>query len=448
MVQRILRRNNDLLCGHPSRPSLLKIFSSTIATALMVAISGVLLYIGLHALMLRAEVLLPGAVLRLPDAPAKGVVLLFKDATRAPQAADYGAALLRLSYAVLDMPNSPPPGAVLDALAEQLAARAGIAARAPVLVSLGPGVSRAAVRTLAAGAGLHALVSIDYCPAGAGNTPVGGALSRAPWYALQHRDPHCPAEAIETALGAVPNTHLTWLDAAQASDPAPPAEFSALLQWLDPSIVAQGQASERLRGIPLIELPVVHARRAVIFLSGDGGWATLDRGVAAALNAQGIAVLGWDTLSYFWQARSAAVLARDLERVINEFHARWQFSELVIAGYSFGASTVPFAVSGLEPATRKLIEKVVLLGPTATTSFEFRLRQWLGSDAQDSVTVAPEVAKLAPLPVWCVHATQDREARCPPLAPPSQVLILPGDHHFNGDYATLARVIATPLLTR
>ena len=110
----------------------------------MLAISGVLLYVGLHALMLRSDALLPGAVLRLPDAPAKGVVLLFKDATRAKQAAHYGQALLSLSYAVLDMPNSPPPRAVLDALAEQAAARAGIAAYAPVLVSLGPGVSRAA----------------------------------------------------------------------------------------------------------------------------------------------------------------------------------------------------------------------------------------------------------------------------------------------------------------
>ena len=337
----------------------MKIFSRTIATALMVAMSGVLLYVGLNAVMLRAEVLLPGAVLRQPAAPAKGVVLLFKDATRAPQAADYGAALLTLSYAVLDMPNLPPSRAVLDALAEQLAVRTGSAARAPV----------------------------------------------------------------------------------------PPAEFSALLQCLDPGIDGQGQASARLRGIPLIELPVAQAQRAVIFWSGDGGWATLDRGVAAALNAQGIAVLGWDSLSYCWQARSAAVLARDLERVIDEFHARWRLSELVIAGYSFGANTVPFAVSGLAPATRKLIEKVVLLGPTATTSFEFRLAQWLGSAAHDSAAVAPEVAKLAPLPVWCVQAAQDREACCRPPAPPSQVLILPGDHHFNGDYAALARVIAAPLLT-
>ena len=426
----------------------MKVFCLTIVTALVLALSGALLYVSLQAATRSFDAVLPGAVLRLPAAPAKGVVLLFKDATRVAQAAAYGQALTALSYAVLDMPNSPPPRAVLAALAEQAAARAGIAAHAPVLVSLGPRVSRAAARTRAAGAALHALVSVDYCPAGAVADPRAAALSRAPWYALQHRASDCAAETIQAALDAVPNTHLTWLDAAAPAQPMPPAEFAALLQWLDPAIAGQGQASARLPGIPLIELPVAQARRAVIFLSGDGGWAALDHGVAAALNAQGIAVLGWDTLSYFWQARSPAVLARDLGRVIDEFRLRWQLREIVIAGYSFGANTAPFAISGLAPATRQLIEKVVLLGPTATTSFEFRLSQWFGSDADDSAAVAPEVAKLAPLPVWCVHGAQDREARCPALAPPSRVITLPGDHHFNGDYGALARVIAAPALTR
>jgi type IV secretory pathway VirJ component len=120
----------------------------------------------------------------------------------------------------------------------------------------------------------------------------------------------------------------------------------------------------------------------------------------------------------------------------------------VVAGYSFGASTAPFAISGLPASSRELIEKVVLLGPTATTSFEFRLSQWLGSDAHDSAAVAPEVAKLAPLRVWCVHGAQDNEAQCPPLTPPSRVITLPGDHHFNDDYQALARLIIAPPPTR
>jgi len=89
-----------------------------------------------------------------------------------------------------------------------------------------------------------------------------------------------------------------------------------------------------------------------------------------------------------------------------------------------------------------------LLGPTPTTSFEFRLSQWLSSDAADSAAVAPEVARLAPLPVWCVHGAEDSDAQCPPLRPPSQVITLPGNHHFDDDYVALARLIAAPPLMR
>ncbi|MCC6710107.1 MAG: hypothetical protein IT492_21320 [Gammaproteobacteria bacterium] len=424
----------------------MKNFPLKIATLLMLLIGAALLEISLKASLRDADSPWPGAMLHVTDTPAKGVVVLLGAAPTSARVDAYAARLTELSYAVLAMRAAPTRVATFDALAEQLAARVGAAERPPVLVALGAQAARDAAALRAGGARLHALVSLDACPLpdtppAAGATPVS-----SPWYAFQHQRADCDARQLEAALAAQANTHLTWLAAAAHADHAIAPEFGALLQWLDPSIAGQGQASARMRGIPLIEMPVANARRAVIFLSGDGGWAALDRGVAAALNDVGLAVLGWDTLSYFWQARSPAVLARDLERVIDEFRSRWRLEQVVVAGYSFGASSVPFAVNGLSAAARAMIEKVVLLGPTATTSFEFRLTQWLGSDAHDSAAVAPEIAKLAPLAVWCVHGAKDQEAHCPPLAPPSRVVTLPGDHHFNDDYSALARVIATPPL--
>ncbi len=41
-----------------------------------------------------------------------------------------------------------------------------------------------------------------------------------------------------------------------------------------------------------------------VILSGDGGWAGLDKKVAAALAAQGIDVVGIDSLRYFWSERT------------------------------------------------------------------------------------------------------------------------------------------------
>jgi type IV secretory pathway VirJ component len=81
----------------------------------------------------------------------------------------------------------------------------------------------------------------------------------------------------------------------------------ALLQWLDPAIANQVQANTNVSGVPLIEVPVVtgaSGKRMAVMLSGDGGWAELDRAVAAELAKHGIPTVGWDSLSYFWQAKT------------------------------------------------------------------------------------------------------------------------------------------------
>jgi type IV secretory pathway VirJ component len=420
------------------------------ATALATALSVILLCAAMDTLVVRYKNILPGAVTQLPVARSKGVALLMIDPSHQLQQAMYVDALMAQSYAVVVLPSGEPTtnATTLGFVADQMAARTGLASHPPVLVAIGPDSSRYAATLLGNNGTVHALVSVDFCPGTTTPVLAPAPAMRAPWYALQHRDAGCAPAVVQQALALVPNTHLTWIAPDQSAELRPAVEFGALLQWLDPTIAEQGQASASVSGIPLIERPVKHARRMVVFLSGDGGWAEFDRGVAAALNDIGIAVLGWDSLSYFWKARSPVELARDLAKVVDLFAARWHVQTVVVAGFSFGASSVPFAVSGLPATLRERIEKVVMLGPTPTTSFEFRLTQWLGSDSGDAVAVAPEVAKLAPLPVWCLHGEDDSEAACPPLAPPSRVVVLPGDHHFNGDYAALAQLIAAPPFKR
>ncbi len=428
----------------------MKINSRSIATVLATVLSLILLCTTMQALVVGHENILPGAAIQLPMSRGKGVAFLAIDASREQQRAMYIDALTAQSYAVVALPVGVPlaNGAKLRAVADQMAARAGVASRPPVWVAIGPHSSQQAASLLVGGDLAHALVSVDFCPGVTAPELAAAPALRAPWYALQHRDVGCASRIVQGALAAVPNTHLTWIAPDKAGKPGPALEFDALLQWLDPTIAAQGQASASVPGIPLIERPVTHARTMVVFLSGDGGWAAFDRGVASALNDIGIAVLGWDSLSYFWKARSPVELARDLARVIELFAVRWHVQTVVVAGFSFGASSVPFAVSSLPAKLRGRITKVVLLGPTPSTSFEFRLSQWLGNDSGDTVLVAPEIAKLAPLPVWCLRGEADSEAQCPRLAPPSRVVVLPGDHHFNDDYAALARLIAASPLKR
>ena len=242
------------------------------------------------------------------------------------------------------------------------------------------------------------------------------------------------------------NAHLTWLEAGSATADPVPAEVAALTQWLDPRLSDQVAASSGPAAhLPLIEQPVAGARRAVIFISGDGGWAQLDRTVSAQLNAAGIAVVGWDALSYFWRARQPQDIADDLARIMVVYRSRWGIERFTVVGYSFGANVLPFALNRLPAAAAAAIDKVVLLGPSANTSFEFHLRDWLGHGPVETTAVTPEISALKRVPVVCVRGRDDDDARCPSLTPPSRTVTVAGDHHFAADYAGLAALIAAPL---
>jgi type IV secretory pathway VirJ component len=41
-----------------------------------------------------------------------------------------------------------------------------------------------------------------------------------------------------------------------------------------------------------------------VLISGDGGWASIDKGIAKALVARGVPVAGLDSLRYFWSERT------------------------------------------------------------------------------------------------------------------------------------------------
>jgi type IV secretory pathway VirJ component len=77
-----------------------------------------------------------------------------------------------------------------------------------------------------------------------------------------------------------------------------------------------------------------------IVISGDGGWRDLDRTIAEKLRSQGVSVVGWDSLRYFWSRKTPAQVARDLGAVIDTYTARWGASKVALVGYSFGAGVL------------------------------------------------------------------------------------------------------------
>lgn len=422
-----------------------------------------------------------------PGSAPKGLVLYLRGTPGwGEAAAERAQDLAQLGYVVAGIEpgalrSTTEPGACWDlaaelaGLARQLGEDAAVPpGTLPILVGEGEGAALVyAALAQAPPRSFHAALTVDFCPSApsAGQfCPVGSPpaalvedgrlrpLERVetPWFALTTQPAAaCPDHDIAEFVGRVGNARLVPAGAG-AGPGAPDGEGSdplaALLQWLDPRIpnqVATEPGQSDIAGLPLTEVPATKAAEPTlaVMLSGDGGWAALDRAVAAELAAQGIGTVGWDSLSYYWKARAPEEATRDLARLLRHYLQAWGKRQVVLIGYSFGADVLPFLVSRLPPDLRQSVALVVFLGLGPTASFEFHLTDWLSSAASgDSLPVPSEVRRLAPLPRLCVYGDQERGSPCPGLgADGVAVQELPGDHHFGGDYAGVARLIVDAL---
>lgn len=213
-----------------------------------------------------------------------------------------------------------------------------------------------------------------------------------------------------------------------------------------------GSGEVRVADLPLVEIPARAARAdtCVVLLSGDGGWARLDQEMAEALAAGGFPVVGLNSLRYFWTPRTPDSAARDLERICRHHLGAWNAQRLVLVGYSFGADVLPFLVNRLPPDLRARIPLVALVGLGASAAFEFHLSGWLGwGPRSPERPVLPELRLIRGPRVVCVDGAQDPGRLAPDLdLGPGKRVLVPGSHHFGGDYRGLARVVLRELEIR
>jgi type IV secretory pathway VirJ component len=204
--------------------------------------------------------------------------------------------------------------------------------------------------------------------------------------------------------------------------------------------------SSTLSDLPLIEIPASGnaTDTLAVIVSGDGGWVALDKSVAGTLTAQGISVVGLNSLRYFWHPHTPDETAEALERVLRYYLLAWQKQRILLIGYSRGADVMPFVASRLPDDLRARVDLVALLGPATNIAFSFRITDWLGVKRSDAIPTLPEIRKLAGLNILCVHGSGEHDSACP-LLPEGLAIIdeLPGGHHFGGDYKGVAeRILA------
>ena len=267
------------------------------------------------------------------------------------------------------------------------------------------------------------------------------------WIALQGaRDKVCPAKPARAFAAQVSNAQfieLPKVDHDYAQPKQWQTQFLGAYQKLTANAVALPPPPSSLADLPLIE---VRAKTAgptfAVLLSGDGGWAGLDKKVAAALVEKGIDVVGVDSLRYFWSKRTPQELADDLDRIVRYYAAQWRRTGVVLVGYSQGADVLPFAINRLPQASHQLMTYSVMMGLGQNASFEFHVGNWLSDNDPDALPILPEAAKLQPHKTLCIYGADEKNSLCPQLAPASvEAYAMKGGHHFDGAYEELAKVI-------
>lgn len=278
-------------------------------------------------------------------------------------------------------------------------------------------------------------VSTDYFPPLLVGQGDGADLARA---ALAGASPNEMAGAVVTsdAAGAVPGCATPTNTAPVTAVPEQTLVSAAKAHFLKTSSNGPGV-------LPLVEMPVTGSHRLVVVMSGDGGWADLDKGIAEELNRRGISVVGWNSLRYFWKQKTPEQVSADLSRVLESYSRRWQADDIALVGYSFGADVLSFAYPLLPEAQQRQVHFMSLLGMSHGADFKVRVGGWLGLGKQREVPVLPALMRVHGVAVQCIHGTKEKDSLCRDLqgGQVAQVVERPGGHHFDRDPVKLTQLI-------
>lgn len=246
--------------------------------------------------------------------------------------------------------------------------------------------------------------------------------------ALPPRHAHSPPATMLTRL---PTLLLAGTAAALLCVPLTP-------------LAAQAPAATDVSDLPITEVPSPTGQVLAVFWSGDGGWQALTSDISKTLAANGVAVVGVNARSWLERGhRTPDDVARDTERLLRAYLAKWNRSRIVLLGYSRGADLLPFVLTRLPADLRSRVELAGMLGIAPAASFEFHLMD-LVKDTQrpTDIPLMPELRKVSGIPMLCVYGTQEEHTICPSLeAMHVTVVRREGDHHFDRNYPEIAQDI-------
>ncbi|WAC14672.1 AcvB/VirJ family lysyl-phosphatidylglycerol hydrolase [Dyadobacter pollutisoli] len=268
-------------------------------------------------------------------------------------------------------------------------------------------------------------------------------------------DQTCPYAATSAFLKGLPNAQLVGLNKVGHG-------FSVNANWLPQfkaaySKILSAPSFNPVKGaqqkstkadlaktnlpLTLLPSPAKNDLPLVFFISGDGGWTSFDQSVSESMVKEGMPVVGLDVQKYFWNKKTPERTAADVSRALAIYMQKWHKTTFVLAGYSFGASVIPFVANRL-PADLKLrMDGLCCFSPDEWADFEIHILDMLHlSGDQGDYDVVAEMNKVKTVrPVCIFGGDEDSAARKKLQKDGIKVVTLPGGHHYNNNYTVLAK---------
>jgi len=184
-----------------------------------------------------------------------------------------------------------------------------------------------------------------------------------------------------------------------------------------------------------------------VFLTGDGGWATVDRNVTKELTSHGVSVVAIDMRAYLSDRKTPDQSGSDMIRILRHYLTAWSKNGVAIVGYSRGADIAPFMISRLPPDLRAKVVLVALLAFSNSTNFQFHFKDiFIESHRPSDVRTLPELEKLRGMNLLCVYGADEKDSGCRDSSPGlTKEVMRNGGHHFDDDFKAIGDIILDAL---
>lgn len=185
--------------------------------------------------------------------------------------------------------------------------------------------------------------------------------------------------------------------------------------------------------------PARHGLAAVV-ISGDMGF-TIGMGgqIVDRLIADGIPVIGVNSLSYFRHRRTSADVAAMVAAATRRALALGHVDRVLLIGQSFGADILPMGLAAMPMDLRARIAFVGLVVPATTLELRASPTEIFNWSEPRRMTL-PEAQALTWVPGICIGGVEEENSLCPMLSQGNiQKVMLPGGHPLRRDTAAVYR---------